>query len=60
MGVDIVEPGMDLANAVGILRRLGFFQQGVAFGIGGEHDFGRRLRAARRLLGDDCRCVRRD
>ena len=52
MRAAIGEPRADLGDAVRIGRGLRLRHQGHALGIGGEHDFDQRLRAARRFLRD--------
>ena len=51
MRADIGETGLDLGNAMGILRGLGFRHQPVALGVGRQHDFDQALRAAGCFLG---------
>ena len=51
MRVDIDQPGLDLGDAVRIMRRLRLVQQRIALDIGLEHDLDQALRPVRRLLG---------
>ena len=52
MGVDRVQPLVDLAEPVGIVAVLGLVEQSRALDIGGEHGLERGRAAARRVLGD--------
>ena len=45
MCVDIDEPGLDIGDAVGIVRRFGLAQQGLALEIGLQHDIDEAFRA---------------
>ena len=50
MGFNIDEPGLDLRDAVRIVRGFGFAEQGIALQIGLQHDVDEALRAIGRLL----------
>ena len=50
MGVDVDEPGLDIGDAVRIVRGLGFAQQRVALEVGLQHDLDQAFRAVGRFL----------
>ena len=51
MGFDVDEPGLDLRDAVRIVRGFGFAEQGIALQIGLQHDFDQAFRSVRCFLG---------
>ena len=50
MRAHVGEPGLDLGDAVRVVRGLGLGQQGVAFAVGRKHDLEQALRAVGRFL----------
>ena len=50
MGVDVRQTNLDVGDAIGIRRRLGFGQQRRPLGIGIEHPVDEALVSTRRLL----------
>ncbi len=52
MGVDVNEAGLNLGDAVGILRGFGFGEEGVALLVRLQHNLDQALRAVRRFLGE--------
>ena len=50
MRADVGEPGLDLGDAVRVVRGLGFREQRVALAIGPEHDLEQAFRPVRRFL----------
>jgi hypothetical protein len=52
VGVDIDEAGVDLGDAVRLVRRLGIGDERRPLAVGGKHHIDQRLLASRRLLRD--------
>ncbi len=50
MGVDVDEPGLNVGDANGIVRGLGFAHQCLAFEIGLKYDLDQAFRAVGRFL----------